>query len=92
MLPSKAAPLMGVNGSSLTAGGDPDVITILHYNDWHQRMEPMKDYAHALCDRTQADKGEGCGLEGWVVAGVGWPWGKSCSSCAAAIAPCAARQ
>jgi hypothetical protein len=35
----------------------PNVITIVHFNDWHQRMEPMKDYAHALCDRTQADSG-----------------------------------
>ena len=40
------------NGST-----DPNVITIVHFNDWHQRMEPMRDYAHAECDRTTADSG-----------------------------------
>lgn len=34
-------------------------LRILHFNDWHNRMEPNSDSAHALCDEWRIKNG-GC--------------------------------
>jgi 2',3'-cyclic-nucleotide 2'-phosphodiesterase (5'-nucleotidase family) len=32
-------------------------ITLLHYNDWHHRVEPNNDYIHAICKPWEDEQG-----------------------------------
>lgn len=38
-------------------GAGPRTVVTLHFNDFHNRMEAMSGYQHAICDQWQNGKG-----------------------------------
>lgn len=62
---SDAAGKTGTSSSSTNRGGGSAQdysgsvkLLLLHFNDWHNRMEPNDDFSHALCDKQTYEKGE----------------------------------